>query len=392
MAIAAPRRVYLHIGSPKTGTTFLQHTLHSHMSRLEPLGVYYPPPDRLAAHHDEARDLRGIRVDDGRYHHKNVPGSWDRMVADLKRWDGDGAAVISSEILAFADRDTARRAVESLQPAEIHVVVTMRDLARQIPAAWQEIVKNRGTLSYEDYLAQVQDPADPHGPRNMWDAQDPESMIERWAPDLPAEQVHLVTVPPRGQDPGVLWDRFVSVLGVGEIDLPPLRRPMNVSLGLAEAEVIRHLNHVTSEDRWRFYNKHVKHRIAQGVFAGTTKTDRLALPDSMLEWVRNRTKEVQDYILAGGYHVVGDLADLDIPEHVAGDARSAVPEPERLAEAWRGAAEYLVRELADRSASRKPAGPRRPPAAAPEPDSRLVAGAKRVERVGRRAAAAWRNR
>jgi len=382
-----PRRVYLHIGSPKTGTTFVQHTLHSYMSRLEPLGVYYPPPFRLAAHHDEARDLRDIRIRGGRYHHKNVPGSWDRMVEDVMRWDGEGAVVISSEILAFADRDTARRAVESLQPAEVHVVVTMRDLARQIPAAWQEIVKNRGTLGYEDYLTQVQDPADPHGPRNMWDAQDPQSMIERWAPDLPADQVHLVTVPPRGQDPGVLWDRFVSVLGVGEVDLPPLPRPMNVSLGLAEAEVIRHLNDVTTGYPWPFYNRHVKHRIAQGVFAGTTKTDRLALPDSMLAWVRNRTKEVQDFIRTGGYDVAGDLSDLDIPEHAAGDARSAVPEPDRLAEAWRGAAEYLVRQLADRPGPRESAQPKPAPS---RRDSRFVAGAKRVESAVRRAAAPLR--
>jgi hypothetical protein len=345
MATSASRRVYLHIGSPKTGTTFIQHTLHSYRDELEPMGVYYPP-SRLAAHHDEARDLRDIRIQGGGYHHPDVPGSWDRLVAGIHAWDGPGVVVVSSEILAFADGRDARRAIRSLAPAEVHVVITMRDLARQIPAAWQEMVKNRSTITYGEFLRQLQDPADEHGPRRVWDGQDPASMIRRWAPDLPPAHVHLVTVPPRGQDTGLLWDRFASVLGVGELPLPPLPRPLNVSLGLAEAEVVRHLNAVTANDPWPFYSRHIKHGVAQGVFAGTPKEDRLAVPEDMLDWVRTRTVAVEEFIASGGYDVVGDLADLHVPDHEAGDTRTTAPEPDRLAEAYRRATEYLARQLA----------------------------------------------
>jgi hypothetical protein len=342
---SGPRRVYLHIGSPKTGTTFIQHTLDTYREELADRGVFYPP-SRLAAHHDAARDLRDIRVRGGRHHHRSVPGSWEQMVRQVRDWQDGDVVVISSEILAFASQVDARRAVHSLEPAEVHIVITMRDLARQIPAAWQEMVKNRSTLTYADYLRRLQDPGDTHGPRRVWDGQDPASMIGRWAADLPRDRVHLVTVPPRGHDPGMLWDRFVSVLGAGDLSLPPLARPVNVSLGLAEAEVIRDLNRATADAPWRYYNRHIKHGIAQGVFAETSKADRLAVPEDMLAWVRARTASVEAFVRSGGYDVAGDLADLHVPDHHAGDARTAEPDPASLVEAYRGASEYLARALA----------------------------------------------
>jgi hypothetical protein len=389
---SGPRRVYLHIGSPKTGTTFIQHTLDTYRDELAGKGVFYPS-SRTAAHHDAARDLRDIKVLGGRFHHHSVPGSWDRMVRQVHDWQGGGVVVISSEILAFASRAEARRAVRSLEPAEVHVVITMRDLARQIPAAWQEMVKNRSTLTYADYLRQLQDPDDTHGPRRVWDGQDPESMIGRWAADLPRERVHLVTVPPRGHDTGVLLDRFLSVLGVGELSLPPLPRPVNVSLGLAEAEVVRDLNRVTAEAPWRYYNRHIKHGIAQGVFAGTAKTDRLAVPVDMLPWVRARTESVEAFIRAGGFDVAGDLADLHVPDHHTGDARTAEPDPGALVEAYRGASEYLARALAARRPSPRPGAVDATSLPAPVPRATLLGRGVRGVRVrARRAARAWSRR
>ena len=41
----------------------------------------------------------------------------------------------------------ADRAVRSLFPAEVHVVLTVRDFATLLPAEWQEKVKCRGTAA-----------------------------------------------------------------------------------------------------------------------------------------------------------------------------------------------------------------------------------------------------
>ena len=41
--------------------------------------------------------------------------------------------------------------------AEVHLVLSVRDLVRQVPAEWQENVKHRAQLSYGDFLDQLRD-------------------------------------------------------------------------------------------------------------------------------------------------------------------------------------------------------------------------------------------
>ena len=41
-------RVYLHIGAPKTGTTYLQEVLFTNRARLAEHGVLYPGESRTA--------------------------------------------------------------------------------------------------------------------------------------------------------------------------------------------------------------------------------------------------------------------------------------------------------------------------------------------------------
>ena len=63
-----------------------------------------------------------------------------------------GTRVVSHEILAGADQDAVRRALESFPEHEAHVVLTVRDLGRQIPAEWQERVKHRARRDFAAYL------------------------------------------------------------------------------------------------------------------------------------------------------------------------------------------------------------------------------------------------
>jgi hypothetical protein len=55
-----PPRVYLHIGEPKTGTTFLQHALWGNRARLAGQGVLLPGYTRRD-HSRASRDLRKAR-------------------------------------------------------------------------------------------------------------------------------------------------------------------------------------------------------------------------------------------------------------------------------------------------------------------------------------------
>jgi hypothetical protein len=339
-----PRRVYLHVGAPKTGTTYLQSMLAAHRDQLLADGCLYPATGS-SAHHVEARDLRNARPRRG-YVHPRGPGSWDRLVREVHDWDGSGVALLSSELLVFTKPDQVQRALSSLQPAEVHIVVTVRDLVRQIPAVWQETVKNGSTMSYPEFLRRLAEDEEGNGPRGLWNAQDPVRILDRWGQGIPREHIHVVTVPPAGSDPRLLWTRFAQVLGVDPEAYPSVPKGANTSLGVAETEVVRRINEQVRNAPWPFYSKHIKSGIAQGVLAGRSDGARLVLPEELLPMVERRSKRIIDTLAGQGCDIVGPLEDLLPPTD--GRGVGAVPEPdvERLAEASAQAADYLAGRFA----------------------------------------------
>ncbi|MFD2395792.1 hypothetical protein ACFSVJ_01075 [Prauserella oleivorans] len=63
--------------------------------------------------------------------------------------------MISSELLAPASPEEAAQVLSAFGFAEVHVVCTARDLARQIPSVWQENVKTRQSTSFAELLASL---------------------------------------------------------------------------------------------------------------------------------------------------------------------------------------------------------------------------------------------
>ena len=61
------------------------------------------------------------------------------------------------KILAACNPRQADRALRSLESAEVHIILTVRDFASLLPAEWQEIVKCRGTVPWEEWLDSVID-------------------------------------------------------------------------------------------------------------------------------------------------------------------------------------------------------------------------------------------
>src|SRR4051794_31996102 len=144
------RVVYLHIGAPKTGTTYLQDRLALNQTELAAHGIQYPL-GLHATHFPAALDLLGASWGGQR---ENVRGEWDALMARVRRRSGTG--VLSHEILAGAKPHQIERAREALQGSELHVVYSARDLARQIPAEWQEGAKHRRRRSFAAFLKTVQ--------------------------------------------------------------------------------------------------------------------------------------------------------------------------------------------------------------------------------------------
>ena len=154
-------RVYLHIGAPKTGTTYLQEVLFRNRARLAEHGVLYPG-DSTAAHYAAVLDLRELS-----FARLRRPRRRGGVGGGREPRPATGAArrsMISHELLAAAKAESIERALASLGEHEVHVVLTARDLGRQVPAVWQEMVKNQQTIDFETYLDAADHPR-PQGPR-----------------------------------------------------------------------------------------------------------------------------------------------------------------------------------------------------------------------------------
>ena len=147
------RRVVLHVGAPKTGTSFVQDLLFRNRERLAEQGILYPA-DRFDAHFLAALDL--MELPWGGLEQEAL-GAWDRLAAAARDWSGD--VIVSHEILATASREQVRRALASLDAPEVHVVMSVRDLVRQVPAEWQENVNHRWTFGYWELVYQICEPS-----------------------------------------------------------------------------------------------------------------------------------------------------------------------------------------------------------------------------------------
>ena len=212
------KRVLLHVGAPKTGTSFVQDILFSNRDALRERGILYPA-DRHDAHFLAALDL--MELPWGGLEREAV-GAWDRLAAEVREWPD--TAIISHEILGTASRVQVARAIESLggSDTEIHIVFSARDLVRQIPAEWQENVKHRRTKTYGRFLENLRDPErSAEVAQWFWGVQEIPDVLDRWGEAVPRERVHLVTVPPPGSSPTLLWERFAGVFGIDPTEFTP---------------------------------------------------------------------------------------------------------------------------------------------------------------------------
>ncbi len=354
----ATPKVFLHIGEPKTGTTSLQQIMWRNRAELAAQGVVLPghhPQDHFRA----SQDLRGVQK-----LASDPAGSWAGEWEILARQaqQAQKRAVISHELFSAAGADQADRAVRSLLPAEVHVVLTVRDMATLLPAEWQETVKHRSTRGWEDWLGDVIDRESVSDDRRQWwfwRVHDTLAILDLWSRRVPPERVHVIIMPPRGSDPGLLWQRFASLLDVDPGSVDPTRARPNASLGLAEIEFLRQLNQALPAEvpDW-FYMWNVKEAVAHRALAARPPGGRLALPLEREAWARAQADQLVAGLADSKYDIIGDLDEL-VPRPSGAPATRPADQPadQVLAAAVEAAAALVVNQYRKEYPAAKPQGP-----------------------------------
>lgn len=296
-------RVYLHVGAPKSGTTYLQGVLAANREQLAARGVLVVGRRRVDLVHAGMVVREDPRLD-------GLPAraaeAWDRLVAEITAWSGP-SAVVSYELLAGATGEQAARAISSLGEREVHVVITTRDLGRSLPSAWQERLKFGLTTPLDEWTPP---PASVERSEWGWRTLDPAGVAGRWGQTLPPERVHLVPVP-RSGTPDELWRRFAAACSIEDVEgVPPAARS-NDGLGAAAAEVLRRVNEkvgapITGGRESALW---LRDTLAETVLA-PLDDEPLTLTETQLDEAERRWAEIAPVLKEAGYLVHGSLDEI----------------------------------------------------------------------------------
>lgn len=338
-----PGKVFLHLGLPKTGTSFLQRLLQHNAEPLRRHGVIFPNGKGVLMFRAMLEVTE--RAQGWGRTPESVQGTWEQIVRAARKHNG--TTVVSNELFCLASPDQVQRMLRDLEGLEVHVVLTVRDLARQLPAEWQEGVKHGRKAGFDDFLEVVfEEPSPDRGlHQRFWNVQDPVAVLQRWVPAVPAERVHLVVNPPPGAAPTVLWERFARVIGVPPEVVTMPEREVNTSLGVAQTEVLRRVNQrLSRRHNELIYGAVVKRLYAARILASGS-TQRAVLPARWHPLIEERAARMIEGLSGRAYDVAGDLAELT--PRFAGDETPSPVTSEELLDVALDATGGLLQEIAD---------------------------------------------
>jgi len=337
------RKVVLHVGAPKTGTTYIEKIIWRNQRRLlKRDGIWMP--GRSKWDHDA---LMGA-VRGGIWHDPEHPWTWERLVEEAHQ--RDEVVLVSKEMFAGATRAQVDRALAGFAGMEVHIVITCRALSAALPSAWQQGLKANYKISFGDFLEEISS-----GKRTgFWRHHDPVNIARRWATDLPADRVHIITMPASKSDPTLLWRRFAEALGIDPAPYSTPESAANESLAAAQAELLRRVA-IELDDEFPLrhpWRDAVQQGLIQPVLLKVGEQRKFGVPAAYHPWVRERSQQMIEDLAAYPCDLIGDLTDLE--PRLDPDALS--PDEVGEAELNRVAVTALAEMVRVRNAERKASG------------------------------------
>lgn len=335
---ALQRRFYLHIGAPKTATTYLQDLLWRNRATLMSDGILLPgsgPNDHFRAGFD-IRDAQRHHLDPG----ERWDGAFDHLVREAEESDCP-TSLISDERLAGATPEQIERVFDRLADFDVHVIYGIRDFAGLLPSEWQQTVKHGNKRSFERWLSDIS----LHRPTDwFWRAHDVEHVLTRWQPDDPA-RVRVITTPPPDSPDDEVWRRLARTVGwTSSTDTGHERS--NQSLGYVEATLMSRFQGAIPpgtpgpQREWI-----MRQLVAAELLSDRPSPSPILIPEAHRDWIEREAESRRAFLAASGFDIVGDIDELATSDRRFGEVTTDGREPEML-DAAVGVVGELVARLA----------------------------------------------
>lgn len=224
--------VILHVGMMKSATTYIQNMLFNNRALLEDKGWFYP--GSLLNHQHAFYGLCG----------SNIPWVTQKMEKkhrargeELKREiDGSGKnLMISAEALASLDPIGIEELLMHLPPPDL-IVLTVRNLQKVVPSAWQQLIKGGGTKSLPEFVQLL---GEQRGKGGFWRTYGFGQIVRNWSAHAPVRVVNTSSSSFKADT----WKFFSQATGIDFLEPQEFsKKNSNESLSMELIENLRYMN------------------------------------------------------------------------------------------------------------------------------------------------------
>ena len=311
--MAKLKKLIIHPGFHKTGTTALQQALSEVRQELLESNFYYP---HIAgnAHHRAARSIiektwgwknRGGRLTD--------VAEWKKLERKLNK--NKGTAIVSSEFFSEASAEQLQVLKRNTQNFDVEVIFTWRPLPFMLASSYQQFLKYGLKLSYPEWLESIfETSGKAKFTPSFWKRNLHGDVVSRWAEVFGVENVSLIAV--NEKDPNFLYSSFSDLAGVPSgIIREPLHQEMNRSLTFNESSLLLEINRTYPKDLdWDSYEIFIRKgnvRALTGSATYESSDEKILTPDWAIAKAAELNLKSVEQIKSLGVKIVGDIDRSD---------------------------------------------------------------------------------
>ena len=306
------KRLIIHPGFHKSGTTALQEAFALNRPLLRENGIFYPPIGSKA-HHRVAWALTQRPWGWNRRGGERTPEKyWDRMSSRINGAKEE-TVILSSEFFSEIDGERIRKIRSEIKGRDIQILFTLRPLAKLLPSSYQQYLKYGITIEYEDWLHAILDkPGESKVSPTFWKRHSHGKVVARWVDIFGKSNVTLLIV--NEAQPTFLFDEINKFLNLPTGTLNAAPSGSNRSLTMEEISLLLELNRQFPKERvWDEYEVFVRagyiRHLTDHVPPAADKA-RLLTPQWAVDKANELGKVIQKELLGTGVKIIGDVDSL----------------------------------------------------------------------------------
>lgn len=314
------KRLIIHPGFHKSGTTALQESFALNRALLRENGILYPHIG-TKAHHRVAWALTqrpwGWNKRGGE---RTPPKVWEKMVDRIKGAKEE-TVILSSEFFSELDGEKIRKIRSEIKGRDIQILFTLRPLAKLLPSSYQQYLKYGITIEYEDWLHAILDkPGESKVSPTFWKRHSHGKVVARWVDIFGKSNVTLLIV--NEAAPTFLFDEINALLNLPKSTINAAPSGSNRSLTMEEISLLLEINRQFPKERvWDEYENFIRagyvRELTDHVPPAPDKA-RLLTPRWAIDKANELGRDIQKELTGLGVNIIGDLDSLGNSQVPAG--------------------------------------------------------------------------